>query len=110
MTTRPQTVRSKHQRVRKGSLVTGVAAATWLTCGVVLVAFTHSWWAWLFVAVGVLVGAAFLVLMPRLREAKERLEQMERLRVAQETAARAQLAARMRAFSQPEIRARFASR
>jgi hypothetical protein len=100
----------KHQRVQRGSLFTGIAAATWLSCGVALVLLTKSWWSYLFIGVGVVVATAFLVLLPRYRRARLQLEHIERLRVEQEDAAKRQLAARMQAFSQPPIRAPFPSR
>lgn len=110
MTTRPQSVRMNHQRVRRSSVVVGLAGATWLVCGVAMVALTQSWWAWLFVAVGLFAAVGFFGLLPRLRNAKAQLQQVEQIRQDQERAAQAQLAARMQAFSQPPVRSPFASR
>ena len=109
MTTRPHSVRMKHERVQRGSLFSGVAAAAWLVSGVALVALTQSWWSWLFVGVGVAVSCVFFLFLPRLRRAKQQLAHVEQLRVDQERAAQAQLAARLRAFSQPPVRTPFPS-
>ena len=77
----------------------------------VLVALTQAWWAWLFVAVGVIASALFFVLLPRLRRSRKQLEHVNAMEQAQLNAARAQLEARMRAFAdQPQIRSPFPSR
>ncbi len=104
MTTRPKSVRMKHERARRRSAFAGAVAATWLVCGAAMVALTWSWWAWLFVGVGLTAAVTFFGLLPRLRRAKEQLRRVEELRVAQERAAEAQRAARMRTFGQPPMR------
>lgn len=110
MTTRPKSVRIRHERAKRGSLFMGIAAATWLACGVVLVALTQAWWAWLFIAVGAIASAIFFVLLPRVRKSKAQVEQINAIERAQLAAAKAQLEARMRAFAkQPPVRSPFPS-
>lgn len=109
MTTRPRSVRMRHQRVHRRSIVAGLVGASWLVCGVAMVLLTQSWWAWMFVAVGLAAAVLFFGLLPRLQSARVQLRQVEQIRREQEHAAQAQLAARMRAFNQPPVRSPFAS-
>lgn len=110
MTTRPLSVRMNHQRVQRRSRFMGLLGVVWLVCGAALVVTTNSWWAWSFVAVGILTATLFFGLLPRLRRARRDLAHVEQLRVEQEAAAKAQAAARTSAFSQPALRSPFPSR
>ncbi len=110
MTTRPESLRKEHQRNKRRSLLAGMAAATWILCGVALVVITGAWWAYSFIGVGAAASIAFFVVFPRSRRARKDLARVEELRDEQARAKIAQKAARMRAFSQPPVRAPFASR
>lgn len=100
MTTRPQSARLEHRHNKRGSLATGVAAGTWLICGVALYVVTRSPWTLTMIGVGVVVAAVFFGLLPRLRTTKKQLRHVERLRDEQHRAAAAQRAA-LRHLSQP---------
>ncbi len=104
MNTRPASVRFRHDRVMARSAVAGLASFTWMVAGTILVALTAAWWSWLLVAVGAVLLAAFVGLLPRLRRARVRLAEIEQIRVEQLRAEAAQRQARMLAFGQTELR------
>lgn len=101
MTTRPQSIRIRHERILARSWRVAGASLALVIAGVGWALINASLWSIVPMIAGIALFAGVTLINPRLRAARQALDHVEDLRHQQASAAEAQRAAMERAFQQP---------